>query len=161
MVFRLSELPKVKLSGKLYAVEVYSEVDDKDIKAYENYLAYHHKKNPHASWFLAPSNTDSKTAFKYSERTGKRGRPKIKVDGDKVKNHVHIGVMGNADKSGYSMAKNVATSINKRAGKKITRVISMQGAGFITYSYQQAYSFKQGGDFDFRQCKDDFFIEVV
>ena len=159
-IFRLSELRKVKLDAKLYAIEVYSEVDDKDAKAHENYLAYYQKKNLHASWFYALSNTDSKTAFKYSERTGKRGRPKIKVDGNKVKNHAHIGIMGNAEKSGYSMAKNVANSINKRAGKKITRVIAMQGAGFITYSYQQAYSFKQGGDFDFRQCKDDFFIEI-
>lgn len=159
-VFKLSELPKVKLPAKLYAVNVYLEVDDKDITAIRNILWYQLRINPYASWFLASSNTDSKTAFKYSEKTGKRGRPKIKVDGDKVKNHVHIGVIGNAEKSGYSMAKNVANSINKRVGKKVTRVIAMQGAGFITYSYQQANSFHQGGDFDFLQCKDDFFIEI-
>lgn len=160
MVFKLSALPKVKLKATLYAIYVYLEIDEKDIKAYEDCLRYQQKKNTFSSWFLAPSSTDSKTAFKYSERTGKRGRPKTKVDGDKVKRHVHIGVMGNAEKSGYSMAKTVANSINKRAGKKVTRVVAMQGAGFITYSYQQADSFRQGGDFDFTQCKDDFYIEV-
>lgn len=159
-LFRLSELRQVKLPAVLYNLQYFNEPDDKDIMSVENTLRRYGKKNPYASWFMAPSSTDSKTAFKYSERTGKRGRPKTKVDGDKVKKHLHIGIMGNAEKSGYSMAKTVANSINKRAGKKITRVVAMQGAGFITYSYQQADSFRQGGDFDFTQCKDDFYIEV-
>jgi hypothetical protein len=159
-LFKLSELRKVKLPGKLYAVPIYAKASNKDLKAYEDSLRYYQKKFPESSYFIAVSNTDSKTAFKYTKRTGKRGRPKVIVDGKKVDTHAHIGIIGNAKKSGYSMAKRFAESVNKRAKKKITRIVAMQGAGFITYSYQQAYSFKQGGDFDFLQCKDDFFIEV-
>lgn len=159
-LFRLSELRKVQLEAVIYNLQYFHEPDDKDIMSVENALRYQQKKNPFISFFMGISNTDSKTAFKYTERTGKRGRPKTKVDGKKVDTHLHIGIMGNAEKSGYSVAKNVAKTINKRLGKKATRVVAMQGAGFITYSYQQSDSFKQGGDFDFMQCKDDFYIEV-
>jgi len=160
-VFKLSKVPKVniptKLPAVLYAIHVYSEVSEKDIMAYENYLNYQRKKYPFISHFVGVSNTDSKTAFKHIERTGKRGRPKTKVDGNKVKRHVHIGVMGNAEKSGYSVAKNVANSINKRAGKKITKIQPVN-AGFINYVYSQSDTFHQGGDFDFINCDDDYYL---
>lgn len=161
MRFKFTDLPKVELPAIIYSLELYHEPDDKDIKALEDALRYIQKKNPHISWFVAVSDTDSKNAVKYSDKTGKRGRPKIKVDGKKTKKHIHTGIMGNAEKSAYSVAKGIGQSMNKRIGKKCTKVISMQGAGFITYSYKQSNSFHQGGDFDFRQCKDDFYIEVI
>jgi hypothetical protein len=159
-VFKLSELRQVKLDATLYNLQYFHKPDNKDIMSVENALRYQQKKHPYISFFIGISNTDSKTAFKYTERTGKRGRPKIKVDGKKVDTHLHIGIMGNAEKSGYSVAKNVSKTINKRLGKKATRVVAMKGADFITYSYRQADSFKQGGDFDFLQCKDDFFLLI-
>lgn len=159
-IFRLSDLRQVELKATLYNLQIYHDLSDQDIMALENALRRYSKKNPHASFFIGISSTDSKTAVKYTEKTGKPGRPKTKVDGDKVKRHPHVGIIGNAEKSAYSMAKQVGGFMNKRLGKKATRVVSMQGAGFITYSYQQSDSFKQGGDFDFTQCKDDFYIEV-
>ncbi|MDW5299533.1 MAG: hypothetical protein SA378_05275 [Sedimentibacter sp.] len=159
MRFRFTNLRKVKLPATLYCLEYYYEPTDKDIKSLENSLDYAQKKNPHISWFVAVSDTDSKTAVKYYDKTGKRGRPKIKVDGTKIKRHLHIGIMGNEEKSAYSVAKGIGNSINKRIGKKCTKIVAMKGAGFITYSYQQANTFHTGGDFDFSQCKDDFYIE--
>ena len=161
MKFRFVDLPKVKLPGKLYSLEWYIEPDDKDIKALEDCLRYLQKKNPYISWFVADSSTNSKKPIlRYSEKTGKRGRPKMKVLGEKVKRHVHTGIMGDENNSAYSVAKNVGQSMNKRSGKKATKVISMQGTCFIGYAFRQSNSFHQGGDFDFRQCKDDFYIEV-
>jgi hypothetical protein len=160
MQFTLSDLPKVELPGVLYSLELYFEPTDKDIIALENALKYAQKKYDHISWFVAVSDTESSSAIKYSEKQGKRGRPKTKVDGVKTKRHIHTGVMGNKEKSSYTVIKNIAVKMNKRVGKKVTKVKAMKGAGFIGYAYKQANTFHCGGDFDFKQCKDDFYIDV-
>ena len=161
MQFKIVDLPKVELQAVLYNLEMYIiEPTDKDIMSLENALKYARKKNNHISWFIAVSDTESNSAVKYTEKTKKQGRPKIKVYGKKIKKHVHIGIIGNSDKSAYTVAKNIGQSMNKRFGKKITRVVAKKGAGFITYSFKQANSFHTGGDFDFYQCKDDFYIEI-
>lgn len=148
----IREQQEIKLPAVLYAIETYkTALTDNDITAVINALRYQHKKQPFISWFVSVSDTDSDTAIKAVEKTGKPGRPKTVVTGSKVDTHVHIGVMGDKEHSAYTAAKNVGLTINKRFGKKVTKVATMQGTGFIAYSYQQANKFHTGGDFDFGQ----------
>lgn len=157
MQFKFPEIRKVKLPGKLYSVEVYGQITTKDIRAIEDKLRYEHKKSPFYSWFVAVSTTDSKTAYKHPEVTGKKGRAKSLVDGMHVPKHVHIGLIGSNGKSANSIAEKLKISVNKRAGRKKSKVVSKKGAYFISYAYQQSDSFHSGGDFDFKQCKDIYF----
>ncbi len=159
MIYKYSDMPKVKAPAVLYSIELYFEATDKDIIDLQNAYKYARKKNPHISWFIADSDTDSKTAFKVIERTGKQGKQKIVVYGDKVPRHIHTGVMGNEEKSAWKVAEHIRVSMNKKKGKKIARVVSMQGVGFIRYSCMQANHFYKGGDFDFSFAESDFYIE--
>lgn len=159
MQFRFADLPRVKLPGKLYSLELYIEPSDADIKALRNALTYEQRKAPFISWFIADSDTESSTAVKTTEKAGVKGRPKTVVYGKKTARHAHVGIVGSEGRSAYSTAKRVGVSINKRLGGSKTRVIAMDGAGFIPYCYKQANRFYTGGSFDFLQCKDDFFIE--
>lgn len=155
MRYKYADMQEVKLPAVLYSIELYvTEPTDNDIKAFKNALRYQQQKEPFISWFVAVSDTESDTAVKTKKKTGKPGRPKTVVTGSKVEKHVHVGVIGDKAHSAYSAAKRVGSSMNKRFGKKATRVIAMQGAGFIAYSYKQANSFQTGGDFDFSQYKE-------
>lgn len=160
MQFRFSDLRRVIYEAVLYRIELYTEIDERDIMSYLNTLRRIQKRFPHVSYFMAVSSVESKTAQKTCEYTGKRGRPKIVVRGKKVRLHIHQGAIGNKDGSAYKFQKEVAKSLNKRFGKKVTRVVSMEGLDYITYSYEQSKSFRKGGSFDFSQCFDQFFIEV-
>lgn len=163
MQFRFADLPRVKLPGKLYSLELYIEPSDADIKALRNALTYEQRKEPHISWFVADSDTDSSTAVKTTAKAGVKagvkGRPKTVVYGKKTVRHAHVGIVGSEGCSAYSTARRVGVSMNKRLGGSKTRVIAMDGAGFIPYCYKQVNRFYTGGNFDFLQCKDDFFIE--
>ena len=151
----IQKAQEMKLPAVLYAVETYkTPITDNDIKAVENALRRQQQKAPHISWFVAVSDTDSKDAVKTVEKTGTRGRPQTVVTGSKVDTHVHIGLVGDKEQSAYTAAKNVGLMINKRFGKKVTKVVTMQGTGFISYSYQQANCFHTGGDFDFLAYKE-------
>lgn len=160
MIYRYADMQKVKAPAVLYSIELYFEATDKDIEDLQNAYKYARKKNPHISWFIADSDTDSKTAIKATVKTGKRGRPKTVVYGDKVPRHIHTGVMGNEEQSAWKVAEHIRVKMNKKKGKKIARVVSKQGVGFIRYSCMQANNFYKGGDFDFSFAENDFYIEV-
>lgn len=83
----------------------------------------------------------------------------MKVTGEKINKHTHIGIIGSKEKSAYSVATGLKELINKRKGIRCSIVVSMKGAGYIAYSYKQANSFHTGGEFDFSPCYTDFYIE--
>jgi hypothetical protein len=169
---KYENMPIVELPSPLYSLYRFEDdLSDTDIMALENACRRYESRYPGVSWFVAVSNTDSKTAFRYTERTGKRGRPKTKVDGKKIGKHVHTGAVSTNDKYGetaLAFQKKISDVMNKRAGREISKPqcmakkkLNTKGALFITYAYKQHLSFHTGGDFDFKQCKDDFYIEKI
>lgn len=171
MSIRVIELP-----GIVYCMEWYGEHTELDIMALENACRRYAIKNPDVTCFIAGSDTESKTARKEKIFTGKRGRPKIIVNGKKVRAHVHIGAIGSNGASAKSFLLNVSKVLNKRAGKKVTKVYSMtmyeendngekelvsKGAKYIVYCHKQANFFHTIGNYDLSQFKDYNFIEKI
>jgi len=156
MKFKFTDMPIVIVPGKLYCIYCFFNPTAKDIMSIKNACRRSAKEYTNASWFVAISETVGRGAVKSTVKTGLPGRPKTVVKGKKVRRHIHIGVIG---KSSYSFQEKVRKVINKRVGRKVTKMQSMKGLGFVRYCYRQSYSFQQGGEFDFLQCKDGLFID--
>lgn len=118
----------------------------------------------HGVSFLAVySTTESDTARQAAVHTGKRGRPKKIVTGEKTDGHMHCIIKGTKDKSAYSATQEIEKSLNKKFKRNICKVDSL-GKGnhaynFINYCWKQADVFRTGGDFDYKHYlkKYDYF----
>ena len=107
------------------------------------------------SWLAVFSTTESCTAESKPYKSGTRGRPTKQIIGKKVSSHCHLSVVGTKEKSAYNTAVRFKKSVDKKRGKKITRVVS-KGDSFdariwIGYCLKQADILRSGGDFDFQQ----------
>ena len=178
MMFKATDLRAVKFPGVLYRLDLYMAPTKRDIYALENACRRYQKQYPYVSWFIAISTTKTHAdkVYRYAgekrvknyrtysrrspQKTGKRGRPKMVVDGERTSLHIHQGAVGSGGQSANTFQKKVAVAMNKRyGGKKVASPKSMKGAAFIAYCYEQADSFHTGGDFDFRQCiTPDFYL---
>ena len=150
----------------MYSLEIYRRqgLSDKDVTAILNALWYQKGKFPEVSFFMGVSNTNSATAKRKVVHTGKRGRPRIVIEGKQEPQHVHIGAVG---KGAYSFMHKMKKSVDRRfyaeVGSKTSRVVSKKklfhAIDFLTYAYRQSQPFYTGGDFDFEQyTKDPFFL---
>lgn len=140
---------EAELKSKLYYLELYlTNLDDKFMDNLERVIRYRHKKYyPFASWFVARSETKSTTAKRKSIPTGRPGRPKTVIKGAKVPKHTHMAFIGDEHRSAWGFANTIKKSLNKNAGRKVTK-IEKGDTGFISYCYRQAYRFHKGGNFN-------------
>lgn len=160
MKFRARDLRQVKATSPLYRIDWFINPTERDIMSFCNSCRRYAKEYPNVSWFIAISENASDTSVKQFEKTGKKGRPKVIINGKKANLHVHQGAIGIKGNSAYSYQIKVAKALNRRAGRKVTHVSSMKGLDYINYSYKQAKSFQTGGNFDFMQCADQFFMVI-
>lgn len=144
-----------KIDANCYGLEVYqTPLTEKDFLQIVEKLKYYCKKDK-VSFLAVFSTTASNTAEQAVEHTGKRGRPRKIVHGDKVDAHVHLSIVGTKEKSAYSTAQKVKKSIDKKYEKPVCQVQSkgntVHAYNYIAYSLRQADMIRTGGDFDFRQ----------
>jgi len=142
-----------KLATPLYCIEVYFVPTTADISAIEQKMRRLQKnKYPFVSWLLVESTTDSDTAVRLPCRTGKRGKPPMRIYGEKINLHLHIVAIGkNRKQSANSFADELICFINKRKGKPMAKKRYLSGTAFINYCCKQTDSFRSGGEF-FRKC---------
>ena len=145
------------LPAVLYSLEIYeTDLTEKDITSIRNAMLHYRKRFPEVSFFFGVSTTDSASASRKTISTGKRGRPRTIIDGKKTDAHVHIGAIGKSkyQESARPFLNSVKNSVDKRMGRKISRVVgkgnNVHAIGFMGYSYKQCTPFEQSGDFDFR-----------
>jgi hypothetical protein len=155
----IKELYVKPLDSPVYVVECYvvekykRDMTSKEIRAIHDILINTVKKYSGVSFLLADSTTDNKTANKYKEYTGKKGRPKRIVEGVKTLRHTHIRLIGNKSISANKAAERVKERINKRYKDKLSRSYS-RGTGQhavndLAYCFRQADHVYKSGDFDF------------
>lgn len=151
-----TEFPSV-----LYSVEVYSELSPADFEKLFQKFRYHCRKQ-NCSFLLCLSSTESKTAKQQRVKTThKRGRPRHIVTGTTVPGHAHTAVL-KADGSARQCCLAIKKSIDKKAGKPVSKIVS-KGSGihaqnYVQYSIRQADRIRQGGDFSFTEfCKQNLF----
>ena len=152
MRFRLIDL---KLPAAVYAIYIFQTgLTERDFLAISAKLRYYANLDD-VSWLAVYSTTESQSVQNKPQNNGKRGRPKKNVVGKKVNPHCHLTVVGTKEKSAYNTAVRFKKSVDKKRGKKITRVVS-KGDSFdariwIGYCLKQADILRSGGDFDFQQ----------
>ena len=150
-----TEFPSV-----LYSIEIYSEFSPKDFEQlFQKFRYYCQKEN--CSFLLCLSTTESKTAKRQRVKTHRRGRPRHIMTGTPVAGHCHSAVV-KSDGSARQCCLTLKKSIDKKAGKPVSRIVS-KGSGihaenYVQYSLKQADSIRQGGDFSFTEfCKQNLF----
>lgn len=162
----MSKIPLDKITfdtefpSTLYSLEVYLEISPADFeKLFQKFRYYCQKGN--CSFLLVYSTTESKTAKRQRLKTHKRGRPKKIILGTPVAGHCHSAVV-KSDGSARQCCLTLKKSIDKKAGKPVSRIVS-KGSGihaenYVQYSLKQADSIRQGGDFSFTEfCKQNLF----
>lgn len=162
----MSKIPLDKITfdtefpSTLYSLEVYLELSPADFeKLFQKFRYYCQKGN--CSFLLVYSTTESKTAKRQRLKTHKRGRPKKIILGTPVAGHCHSAVV-KSDGSARQCCLTLKKSIDKKAGKPVSRIVS-KGSGihaenYVQYSLKQADSIRQGGDFSFTEfCKQNLF----
>jgi len=142
----------------IYLIELFWRgLTDRDMDNIERKFHYHQQRYfPFCSWAVAGSEIEGDSARKGKERTGKRGRPKTVVYGNKVERHAHIPIIGDETCSGYSFAKKMCAILNKSAGKTVAKLRNTRSILFIDYCIRQSYRFHTGGKFNWRGCKSGF-----
>lgn len=148
------------LEANLYSLEIYNPKEGLTIRDKYSILDKLHKrreKHPHVSFLYVESTTSKVKGFKYIH-TGKPGRPKKHICGNKVAGHVHIAIIGTSEKSAYKYVKDVKEAINKRFLKSApyTKRCRSESKGnrehainYINYCLNQADLKRTAGDFNF------------
>lgn len=152
------------LNANVYSVEIYkTPLLKKEFLQLVEIFKYHCRKDG-ISWMIVYSTTESKSAEQTTERTGKRGRPRKTVSGNKIEGHIHSTLIGDSAKSAYSTACGIKESIDKKYknyGKRISKVVSKGNSyrayTFMKYCMKQADIIRTGGDFDFKEYVMDRF----
>lgn len=143
---------------------VQSGVEDADINALKMWLR--RLDNEHIAFILTDSTTDGKDCNKEIIRNGKVGRPKKRVEGKKVKRHIH-GLIISTDSSNdiNEIKQSLSKYCNKRRKKRPN--LKQQKIGIIKSEYvnkglyiakyidRQADHEYRGGDFNFNYFKDE------
>ena len=152
MKFNIIDL---KLPARIYAVYLFETgLTEREFLAIAAKLRYYANLDG-VSWLAVYSTTESQSVQNKPQNNGKRGRPKKNLVGKKVNPHCHLTVVGTKEKSAYNTAVRFKKSVDKKRGKKITRVVS-KGDSFdariwIGYCLKQADILRSGGDFDFQR----------
>lgn len=149
-----------KVGATAYSVEIYvTPLSVDDYKTIVEKFKYYGKRDG-VSWQAIYSTTDSDTAKQTVNKTGRVGRPRKIVNGQKIDGHTHNIILGNANKSAHGTAQAIKKSIDKsyaRKGKKtkVCKVVSISdGEHFynkVGYDLRQADIIRTGGDFDFEE----------
>lgn len=140
------------IDSTLYSVEIYKQGITLDgyykIVSLMRYLC---KKN-NISFLCVLSTTDSLFAISYFEKSGKRGRPKRKVNGRKVAAHVHTAVIGTAEKSAFSVCQEICKRLKNKhriSAKTVSKGREQHAYNFVKYLFNQADITRSYGEFDF------------
>lgn len=146
-----------------YSLEVYQKpLNEHDFERIVGRIRYYCKDD--VSWLAVFSTTESATAKQIVNHTGKRGRPRKTVVGEKTDGHIHTAFVGTKEKSAYTVTQKLKKNINKMFGKNICCVSSKGKAdhayNWISYCLKQGDVTRTGGEFDFRGInKKDFFCK--
>lgn len=151
----------IEFPSTLYSIEIYKNIEPKDFEQlFQKFRYYCRKEN--CSFLLCLSSTESKTVKRQRVKTThKRGRPKKIILGTPVPGHCHSAVV-KSDGSARQCCLAIKKSLDKRAGKPVSKIIS-KGSGihaqnYVQYSLKQADCIRQGGDFSFTEfCKQNLF----
>ena len=138
-----------RIDTPLYGLEIYKvPLTEKEFFAICKRLSYYAKKDG-SSWFAVHSTTDHKTAAQSTIKTGRAGRPRKIVKGEKVAPHMHIGVVGI---HGHRTAQSVKKAVNKKFEGSFSRVThknNLHAYNYVAYAFRQSDFYRSGGDFDF------------
>ncbi len=142
-----------------YGIEfVQSGVEKRDVHALNTWLRRKSDKEG-LSFLLDESTTENAYTERYV-RTGKRGRPKRVVVGDKVGRHVHC-IIGSSDSSLNVKELKTTTSEylrkrqKKRKNLKQHKIKELTGMYIVKYQYNQADHRYSYGDYDFSYFLDE------
>ena len=163
MKFTLEEyynwLTSLKTGRQAYQVRIFIQnLSLRDFLNISRKFQYYCGKDG-VSWLCVYSSTDSENARPVFIKTGKPGRPKKKVEGDKVPAHMHFIIIGTSDKSPRQTGLKLTKSINKYGYKKgfLTKKSQLHsladGDHFfndVAYDLTQSDNYRSGGDFDFK-----------
>jgi hypothetical protein len=134
---------------QLFTVNPYKKsLSQKQIWSIENILRNALKKHPHVKVFIVVSST-GKNARRVKKKVNGRYRTFIK--GRKVPVHVHIGVIGDEQKSAKDYVVCVAKRLSKAGFHNKIKSIkdNTHAKNHINYCYKQADSFHQYGNPNF------------
>lgn len=140
------------IDSTLYSVEIYKQ--DISIEEFNRIVAlfrYQCQKSG-SSFLLILSTTNSTFAFPIIEQTGKRGRPRRKVYGKKVPTHLHVAVIGTAEKSAFSVCQEICKRLKNKhriSAKTVSKGREQHAYNFVRYCFNQADISRSFGDFDF------------
>ena len=122
----------------IYRVNYFDTLSVKEFRQFTDILRYYCKKKG-VYFYSVFSSTSSKAAHREIVHTGQRGRPKAVVFGIPVRPHVHTVVVGD---NAHSAAKQICNALNRKAGKPITRAVSLCDEvhlrNFVKYEARQA-----------------------
>lgn len=155
MRFKLKDLIKWLSVGKTaYSVWIFVPLSKDDYVNVISEKFRHYGEKYGASWLTAYSTTDSKTATVTYERTGKRGRPKKIIVGDKVDGHCHNLILSR--KAANDIKKSIDKTYKERGfNKRVSRVKCVSDGlhlfNTVEYCIRQADICNSGGDFKFKE----------
>lgn len=121
-----------------YEVNYFDSLSVEEFRQFTDILRYYCKQKG-VYYYSVFSSTSSRRAHKAVIHTGRRGRPKSVVFGKPVKPHAHTVIVGN---NAHSAAQAICKSLNRKAGKRITKLVSLNDEkhlrNFVQYSARQA-----------------------
>ena len=155
----MGELLKLLPPAPMYSIILEKYASEEDAERNLNNISMRmtrlcKKKFPSISFYAVTSKTSGKNARKTIVKTGRRGRPKLSITGDKALPHIHIAVYG--EKSA-TFCKRFTSSINRKAGKIIAKYEKVDvDIAFLGYIYRQGYMVRKYGALDF-----DAILDIV
>ena len=117
------------------------------------------KKHPQISVLIVLSDVEGKRAYKHKEKTGRPGRPRMIIDGPKVRLHVHVVICGVSGVS--SFAQKIMEGVNKKAGKSIAKKFKRRSAYYIQYLLKQGKKIRRVGPFNFNVAATPWFVDIT
>lgn len=156
----------IEFEATPYYIEVYHDkengLDEKDKMSILNTLKRYRNKYPFSSYLYVES-TRRKVKHRKKIYTGKPGRPKEIVAGQKALPHVHIVLIGNQEHSVWTCATKIEKAIDKRLrrnglrGKRAKLIgfkSNQHAVNYINYALLQADMVRTEGDYDFYKFSD-------
>lgn len=144
---------------------VQSGVDNKDVLATVKHFRDMRKKFDGLSVYCVLSTTNARgTITKTYKKTGKRGRPKLEIKGNKIDGHLHAIIVNTSNSTNIDEVHDYNTKYFNKRRKRIPhlkqqKICRLDGMFIGKYMDRQADHSYHIGDFDFGYFLDERYVD--